>query len=253
MLSYPEELCMLLDELLRSCVLNDASISVVARESGVPQATLQEFVVGKPDGTFADLRLSSAQKLLQYYGIDQTLHVPNPNQKRSRRMILADELQACDCSDSPEKFKERLIEGLTGFHAGQTIDGLVCTPMEALEYCNKIRAGVGSESLADIVILKALMNIRKRKDCPVGLKPRRTRRVLSNELKSCDCALPDNSFKQLVTDCIADMYKSRTIDEIVCHPREARALCNYIRQRASCGTLSDQLILSTLMNVRKAA
>lgn len=243
---------MLVAELLRDCVMKEESISLVARESGVSQATLQEFVVGKSDGTFADLRLSSAEKLISYFGIDQSLRVPGSNEKRSLKMLLASELKACDCSDSPEKFKERLIDGLSEFYPGQTIDGLVCTPIEALDYCNKIREGIGSESLADIVILKTLMNIRKAKNCPSGLRSKRTRRVLSKELQSCGCELSPASFKELVGDCLADMYKSTTIDEIVCHPRQALALCNHIRMRASCGTLSDRLILSTLMNARKA-
>lgn len=243
---------MLLEEVLRNYVLNSESISRVARESGVPQPTLQEFAVGKADGSYADLRLTSAQKLLEYFGIDESISDPGSDLKRSRKMLLADELKVSECSDSPEKFKERLIEGVIGFFPGQTIDGLVCNPLQSLEYCNKIRAGVGTESLADVVILKALMNIRKRKDCPTGLKPLRTRRILKNELAACGCLVTPEAFKQLVVDGLADMYKNRTIDELVCHPREARMLCNYIRGRAECESMPDPLILSTLMNVRKA-
>ena len=137
---------MLLEEVLRNYVLNSESISRVARESGVPQPTLQEFAVGKADGSYTDLRLSSAQKLLEYFGIDESISHPGSIQKRSRSMLLAEELKASECSDSPEKFKERLIEGIMGFFPGQTIDGLVCNPLQALEYCNKIRAGVGTET-----------------------------------------------------------------------------------------------------------
>lgn len=243
---------MFLDQLLRDCVLADASISAVARGSGVPQATLQEFAVGKPDGTFADLRLSSAQKLMEYFGIDGSLQIPRPDQNRRRRMLLAEELAACDCPDSPEKFKERLIDGLMQSFPGRTIDGLVCEPMEALKFCDLIRQGVGSESMADVVILKSLMNIRRRKDCPVGLKPARTQRFLKNELADCGCEIPPKAFRELLVNCLADMYKSRTIDELLCHPREAGALCNYIRRKADCAQLPDRLILSTLMNGRKS-
>ena len=34
--------------------------------TSVPQPTLQEFAVGRHDGSFADIRLSSAQKLINY-------------------------------------------------------------------------------------------------------------------------------------------------------------------------------------------
>ncbi len=147
---------------------------------------------------------------------------------------------------------ERLIDGIVDQYPGQTIDDLVCNPLQALDYCDSIRVGVGSECLADVVILKALMHIRKRKDCPTGLKPVRTRRMLKSELQACGCELLPAEFKQIVVDCLADMYKSRTIDELVCQPREARMLCNYARRRTNCSALPDQLILATLMNVRKA-
>lgn len=167
-------------------------------------------------------------------------------------MLLAVELKAGECADSPAKFNKRLIDGIIKLCPKQTIDGLVCNPEQSLEFCNSIRAGVGSKCLSDAVILKALMNIRRRKDCPTGLKPIRTRRVLKKELQHCDCSLESGAFRELAVDCLADMYKSRTIDELVCHPREARMLCNYIRKRADCKSLPDQLILSTLMNIRKA-
>lgn len=245
---------MLLSDLLRHCVLNDTSISSVARETGVPQPTLQEFAVGKPDGTFADIRLSSAQRLIEYYGIDADLTFParNKTKKGSRRMLLADELQACECNDSPEKFRARLIDGLMESYPGRTIDGLLCVPSDALEYCATIREGVGTESLHDAVILKTLMNIRKQKDCPTGLQSKGGRRMLKRELVNVGCELAARDFRELVGDCLADMYKSRTIDEMLCHPREARALCNYVRSRSGCASLTDELVLSTLVNVRKA-
>lgn len=168
-------------------------------------------------------------------------------------MLLADELRACECTDSPEKFRERLIEGLGESFPGRSIDSLVCTPFDALRYCETIRDGVGSQTLCDVVILKSLMNIRKRKDCPTGLKSVGPRRNLIRDLQEAGCQSGAAAFKELVGDCLADMYKSRTIDELICHPREARALCNYIRTRAQCNSLTDNLILSTLMNVRKAS
>lgn len=168
-------------------------------------------------------------------------------------MLLADELRACECTDSPEKFRERLIDSLSETFPGRSIDSLVCTPVDALSYCEKIRDEVGAQALYDVVILKSLMNIRKRKDCPTGLKSAGPRRNLKRELQEAGCQSGAAAFKELVGDCLADMYKSRTIDELICHPREARALCNYVRTQAQCSSLTDNLILSTLMNVRKAA
>ena len=209
---------MSLAEVLRECVLADASISEASRGAGVPQPTLQEFAVGRPDGSFADIRLSSAQKLINYYGINKLGNVPQVVPKRSRRMLLSAELEASECQDSPEKFKERLIDGIVVQFPGQTIDGLLCSPLDALAYCDRIREGVGSECLAD----------------------------------SVQCPLTAVQFREMVVDTLAGMYRDRTIDELVCQPREARMLCNAVRQQSRCDSIKDQLVLSTLMNVRKA-
>lgn len=244
---------MSLAEVLRDCVLADASISEASRGAGVPQPTLQEFAVGRSDGSFADIRLSSAQKLINYYGISELGNIPTVIPKRSRRVLLAAELKASECQDSPEKFRERLVDGLVEQYPDQTIDGLLCTPLDSLAYCDRIREGVGSRCLADFLILKALMNIRKSKSCPVGLKRNRNRTVLKSELLSVGYKIEAARFRELVVDCLFGMYRDRTIDELVCQPREARMFCNFVRQQTRCNDLRDQLILSTLMNVRKAS
>lgn len=242
---------MQLDEILRRCVLDDTSISAVARETGIPQATLQEFAVGKADGSYSDLRLSSAQKLIEHYGIDQQVSLPTTSRK-GKCMLLATELAACGCSDSPEKFKERLIDGLTNWFPGRSIDSIVCNPEDALAYCHQIFEGIGAEYLHEAVILKTLMNIRKSKHCPTDLRSKGPRRHLTTRLRDAGCDIPADDFRDLVCDCLADMYKSRTIDEIVCHPKQAHVLCNFARMKAKCDDLSDELILNTIMNVRKA-
>ena len=168
-------------------------------------------------------------------------------------MKLKDELLVSECQDSPEKFRERLIDNLIHMFSGTTIDDLVCTPTDALAFCNSIREGVASEYLSDIVILKALINIRKQKNCPTDLKSRGKRRNVKRTLLTAGCGLDPTSFKDLVADCCAGMWRDLTIDELVCQPREAKALCNYVRLKADNDTLSDNFILSTLMNVRKSA
>jgi hypothetical protein len=208
--------------------------------------------MGKADGTFADLRLSSAERLIKYYGLDAVLTVQSCRKKGIQKMLLAEELKVCACEDSPEKFRDRLIDEMTSSYPGKSIDDLVCNPLSSLGYCDRIRQGIGSECLYDVFILKSLLNIRKRKDCPTGLKRHRTRRVLSRELLNAGCRLLAGRFRELVNDCLADMYKSQTVDGLLCHPREAAALCNYVRNRSACNALSDELILSTLMNNRKS-
>lgn len=242
---------MQLDELLRACVLRSESIFSVAKAADVPQATLQEFVSGRADGSYPDLRLSTVQKLMEFFGMDQSLTMPSI-QKRSIRMDLALELELCHCPDSPEKFKERLIDTLISEFPGTTIDALLCEPDNAISFCNAIRQGIGVEDLSDVVMLKTLLNIRKRKDCPPGLKKGGKTRLLERELVAAGCDMSPGNFRPFVVDCFASMYKSRTIDELLCHPLEAKMLCEWIRKQPSCEQLPNSLILSTLINVRKA-
>lgn len=167
-------------------------------------------------------------------------------------MLLADELSACRCELSPDDFRAQLIARLEEEFPGKNIDDLVCTPTDSLAYCNHIRSILNAPGLHDAVILKPLMNIRKRKDCPTNLKSSGVRRYLRKELKNAGCKLWAGAFRTLVVDCLADMYRNRTIDSVVCHPNEAAKLCGIVRTRSGCANLGDTLILSTLMNVRKA-
>lgn len=239
-----------LAELLRQCVREDTSISAVAREAGVPQATLHEFVYGRADGTFADIRLSSAVRLIDRYGLDKGFSIP-VKRTRTSRMLLKAELLASGCGDSPAAFRERLLECLQSRFPGRTIDGLVCSPDDASEYCDAIRQETRCTGLCDGAILKALMNLRRSNKCPTGLKRRRTRTDLKKALATYGCGISADAFRALCCDCHADMYKSQTTDEITCHPTQAKDLCHYVRRESKCSALPDSLILSTRMNARK--
>jgi DNA-binding MurR/RpiR family transcriptional regulator len=54
---------------LRDLVRAEKSIYHAARATGVSQPTLQEFANGKADGTYRDMKLSVAQKLMDHYGL----------------------------------------------------------------------------------------------------------------------------------------------------------------------------------------
>lgn len=246
---------MSLDDLLRQCLHNDAdSLLQIAKKSGVAQATLQEFLKGRAsDGKLADLRLSSAQKLIDYYGVK--LVVPSKETKKKgswRAMNLNDELELYGFFGGPERFRTLLLETLEEVFPGSTIDSILCQPSNALDYCKVVRKAIAAPRLLDAVILKALVNLRKVKRCPKGLGGRITRRNLRKELQMCGCDLEPHEFRTLVADCFADMYKSRTVDELLSYPPEAEGLCLYVRGQAGCRQLPFDLILATLMNNRKS-
>lgn len=165
-------------------------------------------------------------------------------------MRLATELIAYGISETTDAFRDRLIDKLLKAFPGRSIDSVVCCPSDAIDYCEMIREDVTSNP-PDVVILKALMNIRRKKSCPTGLKSPQTKKHLKAKLREIGCTIEEGTFREFVGDCLADMYHNQTIDEILCHPHEAAALCNYVRARGKSDVLTDELILTTLLNNRK--
>lgn len=86
----------------------------------------------------------------------------------------------------------------------------------------------------------------------VTLRRRRMSRKLEEELEQCGCALTPSAFRELIEDMKAATSPAWTIDDLVCHPDEAKAFCETIRLKTSCSGMADDLILRTLMNVRRS-
>jgi transcriptional regulator with XRE-family HTH domain len=86
------------------------------------------------------------------------------------------------------------------------------------------------------------------------LTPRgkRMSRKLEIELEECHCDLSPDDFRDLIIERKHDTSPAWTIDELVCHPDEAKEYCNVIRTATGCPTMPDDLILRTLMNVRRS-
>lgn len=167
-------------------------------------------------------------------------------------MRLSTELIAYGISETPDAFRARLIDKLLNAFPGRSIDSVVCRPPDAIQYCNMIREDLTSNP-PDVVILKTLMNIRRKKSCPTGLKSLKAKKQLKSKLNEVGCNISDGDFRELVNDCLADMYHNQTIDEVLCHPPEAAALCVYVRNRGECDVLTEEIILGTLLNNRKAS
>lgn len=167
-------------------------------------------------------------------------------------MRLLTELNAYGITETPDAFCARLIDVLLREFPERSIDSVVCRPSDAIKYCQIVRREVASNP-PDVVILKTLMNIRRKKSCPTGLKSHATRKRLKSKLNEVGCSIDEDAFRELVDDCLADMYHGQTIDEVLCHPPESAALCTYVRNRGKCDVLTDDIILSTLMNNRKSA
>lgn len=238
-----------LTELLRDLVIRSGSISSVARGSGVPQSTLQEFVFGKPNGEYADLRLSNAERLIDFFGIQFQDGAP-ARKLQEKSMYLKTELKAHRITDSVEKFRERLIDALESQFPDHTIDDLLCEPVKATQYCDYLRSGIGCEEVGSYVFLKTLVNMRKSNRGPNTPTRDITRRSLASKLEEVGSSLNPTIVRERIIDEFADMYKSRTVDDVLCYPAQAADYCRVVRQKLG-ENLPDKLILQTLMNNRK--
>ena len=172
--------------------------------------------------------------------------------RKEKPMRLSTELIAYGISETPDAFRDRLIAKLLDAFPGRSIDSVVCRPHDAIKYCQMIRKDTTSNP-PDVVILKTLMNIRRKSSCPTGLKSPKARKHLKSKLNEIGCDIDDGEFRELVNDCLAEMYHNQTIDELLCHPLEAAALCVYVRNHGRSDVLTDEIILGTLLNNRKAA
>jgi hypothetical protein len=77
-------------------------------------------------------------------------------------MQLANELTAAGYAYDASAFKDLVAELFHGMYRDLTVDDLVLEPDMAKAYCCTVRMQAKLPSLADGVILRALMNIRKR-------------------------------------------------------------------------------------------
>jgi transcriptional regulator with XRE-family HTH domain len=86
----------------------------------------------------------------------------------------------------------------------------------------------------------------------LGIKGKRMSRKLETELAEYGCELDRVEFRELLEEHKALTSPNWTVDELVCHPDEAKSYCNHIRTMPDCENLPDPLILRTLLNARKA-
>ncbi|MBA2116089.1 hypothetical protein HOV93_32780 [Planctomycetes bacterium FF15] len=166
-------------------------------------------------------------------------------------MQLAQELKYSECDDTGEEFRQRLIRVFDTKHPYCTIDELVCRPRDAMKYADAVRSDAKCKTLSDYIILQSAMNFRKRKKWPTGMKKEITRTNFNRALADAGYPGDRDAFREFTIDCLASMYKSLSVDHITCYPRQALALCNFVRDHSGCTNLSDELILRAIQGNRK--
>ena len=76
-------------------------------------------------------------------------------------------------------------------------------------------------------------------------------RKLEVELRNVGCNLHPKRFIELLEERHASMHPDWTVDDLVCHPDQAKAYCEQIRSEVG-AQVPDHVILRRLMNARKA-
>ena len=178
-------------------------------------------------------------------GLGETFH------KREWKMKLSENLKACGFEGTPQSFKALLLESLRTDFPTSTIDAVLRTPAVATRFCEFVREQFPTANLHDAIILGTLMNIRRRKECPQKLIGTPSKVKLSKLLADGGCSMGVANFRQLVAACLETMCKGQSIHEVICHPREALALCEYIRAKCKSASLPHSLILQVLLTFRK--
>ena len=166
-------------------------------------------------------------------------------------MKLSENLKACGFEGTPEVFKAMLLELLRTDFPTSTIDAVLRTPAVATRFCEFVRERFPSANLHDSIVLGTLMNIRRRKECSQKLIGTPSKVRLSKLLADGGCSMGVSDFRELVAACLETMCKGQSIYEVMCHPREALALCEYIKTKSKATLLPHSLILQVLLTFRK--
>ena len=166
-------------------------------------------------------------------------------------MKLSENLTACGFTGSTEDFKNLLLETLRTNFPTATIDSVLNTPAVATRYCEIIREGYPDANLHDAIVLGTLMTIRRRKECPKKLIGGPSKVRLSKLLADGGCSMSVNAFRELVAKSLVDMCNGQSIHAVLCHPREALALCEHIKTKSQAASLPHSLILKVLLSIRK--
>ena len=76
-------------------------------------------------------------------------------------------------------------------------------------------------------------------------------RKLEVELVDAGCSLEPKKFIELLKERHASMHPNWTVDDLVCHPDQAKTYCDQIRSEIG-APVPDHVILRRLMNARKS-
>lgn len=73
------------------------------------------------------------------------------------------------------------------------------------------------------------------------------------QLKECGCDMSSNQYQEFVDQMFTEHSEYETVDEMVCHPDDAKEFCSTVRKQGTeFANIPDPLILRPLMNYRRS-
>lgn len=75
-------------------------------------------------------------------------------------------------------------------------------------------------------------------------------KTLKKELEECGCEMKPETFRKTVKTMHGHLFNGMTDERLLCNPHKALHLCGAVMGKAGM-KLPDELILRTLLNVRK--
>ena len=74
---------------------------------------------------------------------------------------------------------------------------------------------------------------------------------LEDELKAMGCDMDADTFRDSLADLFAETNRNCTVENLLCRWRDAGHFCALARYRLRLPETADELILRTLLNIRK--
>ncbi|MFO0886232.1 MAG: hypothetical protein U0894_18985 [Pirellulales bacterium] len=157
-------------------------------------------------------------------------------------------------SGDVKSFKKYIVKEFNKGRGKRTIDDVLCDPVSAKAFCEAVRESLGSSDFFDGLILAALLNVRKNPSLKTQSDAKKKRpATLQAKLKQCGLSVADQKdLGAKITGSLREIFKGYTIDNILCYPDEALALCRDIKADDPYKGVSDELILRKLLSIRKA-
>lgn len=166
-------------------------------------------------------------------------------------MRLSDELKAIGSTLEPMAFEGAIIESFQARHPGLTVDAFLCAPWLHAAYLDGVRRKLGVPESCEEMILRRLMNARKRGLVATGERPVRV--ALAAELIELGSLASAADFRSACVDVFTDVYLAFTVDRLLMQWRDALHYCDLVCWECELPRNRDAygLVLRTLLNTRR--